>query len=134
MIFTEINLKSILKDFSDFLLLICMFVININLLQMDLNYPRPGHRPIPSTFKFPNTAYAPPNIPPGYGTSLYPAENLDPDNLLAMELEEISRNRKSNDLIKRSADSKVKGLEIDKRKLEQEYSYSKKCKFTQVMR
>ena len=37
------------------------------------------------------------------------------------------------DLIKCSADSKVKGLEIEKRKLEQEFSSSKKCKFTQVM-
>ena len=32
-----------------------------------------------------------------------------------------------------SADSKVKGHEIEKRKLEQEFNYSKKCKFTQVM-
>ena len=37
------------------------------------------------------------------------------------------------DLIKGSADSKVKGLEIEKSNLEQEYSYSKKCKSTQVM-
>ena len=65
---------------------------------MDLNYPRPGHLPIPSKFKFPNLVYAPPNIPPGYGSKLYPAENLDPDNLPAMEMEEISRNRKSNEL------------------------------------
>ena len=65
---------------------------------MDLNYPRPGHLPIPSKFKFPNPTYAPPNIPPGYGSNLYPAENLDPDNLPAMEMEEISRNRKSNEL------------------------------------
>ena len=65
---------------------------------MDLNYLIPGHLPIPSKFKFPNPVYALPNIPPGYGSNLYPAENLDPDNLPAMEMEEISRNCKSNEL------------------------------------
>ena len=63
------------------------------MLQMDRNYSSPGHPPIPPAF---NTAYAPPNIPPGYGTDLYPAVNLDPDTLPAMEIEEITRNRKSS--------------------------------------
>ena len=66
------------------------------MLQMYQSFPRPGHLPIPA-FKFPNPAYPPPNIPPGYATNLYPVENLDPNNLLAMQMEEISRNRKSNE-------------------------------------
>jgi len=57
----------------------------------------PGHSPVPPTFKPPNTAHPPPNIPPGYGTDLYPAENLDPLNHPALQMEEISRNRKSNE-------------------------------------
>ena len=65
---------------------------------MDPNYPRPGHLPIPPAFKFPNAVYAPPNIPPDYETDLYPAENLNPDNLPAMQTKEISRNHKSNEL------------------------------------
>ena len=170
----------------------------------------PGHSPVPPTFKPPNTAHPPPNIPPGYGTDLYPAENLDPLNHPALQMEEISRNRKSNefssitkvpnyrnlriknrddkyycnicseypspmvprgkiirhrhnsskikrmywnvhldnksrlrmgkaavkyfmvlyDIIKCSASSKVKGLETEKRKAEQAFSYSKKCKYS----
>lgn len=66
------------------------------MLQMYQSFPRPGHMPIPA-FKFPNPAYPPPNIPPGYATNLYPVENLDPNDLPAIQMEDISRNRKSNE-------------------------------------
>ena len=60
--------------------------------------------------------------------------HLDNKSRLRMGRAAIKYFMELYDLIKCSADSKVKCLEIEKRKLEQEYSSSKKCKITQVMR
>jgi len=51
-----------------------------------------------SMFKLPDLSSPPPSIPPGYGTSLYPGENQDPNSSPEKILEEISRKRKSTEL------------------------------------
>ena len=79
-------------------------VLILHILQMELSipvhkdpYPQPRER-TSSMFKLPDLSNPPPAIPPGYGTSLYPGENLDPNSSPANLLEEISRKRKSTDL------------------------------------
>ena len=79
-------------------------VLILHILQMELSisvhklpYPQPRER-TSSMFKLPDLSSPPPAIPPGYGTSLYPGENLDPNSSPEKILEEISRKRKSTEL------------------------------------
>ena len=72
-------------------------------------------------FKLPDLSSPPTAIPPGYGTSLYPGENLDnssPEKLL----EEISRKRKSTELatfvkskVKNYRDIRMKNFHLGKK-------------------
>ena len=78
-------------------------VLLLHILQMEQSipvhkhtYPQPKER-TSSMFKLPDLRSPPPAIPPGYGTSLYPGENLDPNSSPENLLEEISRKRKSTE-------------------------------------
>ena len=84
-------------------------------------YPQPRERKS-SMFKLPDLSSPPPAIPPGYWTSLYPGENLNPNSSPENLLEEISRKRKSIELatfvkskVKNYSDIRKKNFHLGKK-------------------
>ena len=99
---------------------------------MELSIPVPKEKKIPYTSKprekansiltLPDLNRPPPATPPGYGTSLYPGENLDPNSSPETQLEEISRKRKSTELstfvkskVKNYGDNWMKNFHLGKK-------------------
>ena len=73
---------------------------------------------MPPVFKYPSTVYPPPNIPPGYGTELYPVEYLNPATYLRCKCRKYPGTGNPIRLVPLPTSKKI----------EQKISYSKKLK------